>query len=91
MAIKRPSGDKARSYSRGAKQGAAEPKEGIAATFRPEVEKRETQKTTMDFDKTVYRALKLHAVTEGKPVRDLVDGYVRAGLAADGVSIEGAG
>lgn len=88
MAIKKPSGDKSRSYSRGTKQGATE---GIAATFRPEVEKRKTQKTTMDFDKSVYRALKLHAVTEGKPVRDLVDGYVRAGLAADGVSIEGEG
>jgi hypothetical protein len=86
MAIKKPSGDKSRSYSRGARKSGG--REGIAATFRPEAEKRETQKTTMDFDRAVYRALKLYAVTTDRPIRDLVDGYVRAGLEADGVSIE---
>ena len=86
MAIKKPSGDKSRSYSRGTRKPGSS--EGIAATFRPEVEKRETQKTTMDFDKSVYRALKLHAVTTDRPIRDIVDAYVRAGLEADGVSIE---
>lgn len=89
MAIKKPSGDKSRSYSRGAKPGAADAPEGIAATFRPEVEKRETQKATMDFDKNVYRALKLHAVNKDMKIRSLVDEYVRAGLARDGVSITG--
>lgn len=88
MAIKKPSGDKSRSFSRGAKQRAADSEEGIAATFRPEVEKRETQKTTMDFDKSVYRALKLHAVTTDRPIRDIVDAYIRAGLEADGVTVE---
>lgn len=87
MAIKKPSGDKSRSYSRGARNRTGS-SEGIAATFRPEVEKRETQKTTMDFDKSVYRALKLHAVTTDRPIRDIVDAYVRAGLEADGVPIE---
>lgn len=89
MAIKKPSGDKSRSYSRGAKPGVSESAEGIAATFRPEVEKRETQKATMDFDKSVYRALKLHAVSKDMKIRNLVDEYVRAGLARDGVSVPG--
>lgn len=89
MAIKKPSGDKSRSYSRGAKPGPPEATEGIAATFRPEVEKRETQKATIEFDKNVYRALKLHAVNKDMHIRGLVDEYVRAGLARDGVSVPG--
>lgn len=89
MAIKRPSGNKSRSYSRGVKAGPSEVAEGIAATFRPEAEKRETRKATLDFDKSVYRALKLHAVNKDVYIRDLVDEYVRAGLVRDGVSVPG--
>lgn len=44
----------------------------------------ETKKTTLDFDADVYRALKLHAVTTDQPIRELVNRYVRAGLAYDG-------
>lgn len=80
--------NKASSFARGARKGQAGTEKGIESTFRTHDEKRETTKTTLDFDKAVYQTLKLHAVKQNTTVRKLVDMYVRAGLEADQVSIE---
>ena len=91
MAIKKKvtGGDRAaKSFSRGmVVRGDAV---GIEATFRSDEEpRREVQKTTIDFDKELYRALKLHSVMTGSSIRDLVHDYVRAGLDEAGAGVEG--
>lgn len=92
MGIKTPDGKKPRSY--GAKASPDVNDVGsIGSTFRQDEEpgerkrKQPTTKTTLDLETTLFKALKLHAVTEGTSMRDLVDEYVRAGLEGDGVTV----
>lgn len=51
------------------------------------VSNREVQKTTMVFDKELYRALKFHSFMTSRPVREIVEDYVRSGLSGDGVNV----
>lgn len=87
MAIKKtPDGSRRRSY--GPKGDTAS---GIESTFRQDDsvpanrsrERQPTTKTTFDLETKLFTELKLHAVQERVPMRDLVDRYIREGLAAD--------
>ena len=68
------------------KKAAQPPREGgVAATFRAGNTKPPTKKATYEMPEELHRALHLHAVTSGVPMRDLVVKYVEAGLRSDGV------
>lgn len=92
MAIKKPDGKKPRSYGANPTPDVNEAG-SIGGTFRQDSpagekeRKRPTTKTTLEIDTELFKALKLHAVTEDVFMRDLVDRYVRAGLESDGVAL----
>lgn len=93
MGIKtNPDGKKPRSYGTQANPRTHDVG-SIGSTFRQDgpvgerKRKQPTTKTTLDLETELFKALKLHAVTEGTSMRDLVDQYIRAGLASDGVTI----
>lgn len=67
------------------KKQAQEPKTGgVASTFRSANDKGPTKKATYEIPQDLHRALHIHAVTEGVPMRDLVVKYIEDGLRHDG-------
>lgn len=97
MALNKPSSKKPNvqnagaAYSRSA-QRAQESGTGLAGTFRTDEDAprpAKLRKSTFDFDPVVFQALKVHAAQQDKPMRALLDRYVRDGLERDGAEVPG--
>lgn len=69
------------------KKKAEEPKTGgVASTFRTGEETQPMKKATYQIPQELHRALHLHAVSSGVPMRDLVVKYIEEGLKHDGAA-----
>ncbi|HIW46356.1 MAG TPA: hypothetical protein H9884_05580 [Candidatus Yaniella excrementigallinarum] len=65
---------------------AEKPKDGgVASTFRRDEGKAPMKKATYEIPQELHRALNLHAVSTGVPMRDLVVKYIAEGLREDDV------
>lgn len=58
---------------------------GVARTFREVTEATPTKKTTFDLPVDVHKALRWEAMRRDASMRDLVLGYIEAGMSADGI------
>lgn len=68
------------------KKRAEQPKDGgVASTFRTGEDAQPMKKATYQIPRDLHRALHLHAVSSGVPMRDLVVKYIEDGLQNDGV------
>lgn len=61
---------------------------GVARTFREVTESMPMKKTTFDLPVDIHKALRWEAMRRDVSMRDLVLGYIEAGMSADGIDLK---